>query len=228
MTRSGRAVLFAGTYRSEQEFQDAWPSAVDALERLHENDLILPDYRYELACLDLNATKSGATNEIEKALRRFWRFDERFWGQIPLRGGRSFRWSVYSLVYLAEDERVAADLLDVYCPLLGPYAVREFGLNFARKTCATFQDDTAHLIWEIQEAAAPNVQEYFDWRGHLNDLTDERRSALLEKAGLAPLIDVEIPPADVMREFCPAVHHAPVTSSYRRDLRRFYRELDRR
>lgn len=215
-------MVFARTYRTEAEFQAAWPEMLNALQRLHENDLVLPDYRFELAEPELRQVRASARVNVEKALRKFWQFDERFFGNTARDGVACFRWSVYSLAYLAADHRVANDLLSVFVPVLGPYAVKEFGLLFARKVSATFRDEVEQLIWDIQEAEEPGPGEFFNWRGHLNDWPDEMRVALLDRAGLPPLKDVDIPPADVMREFCPAPHHARPTRTYRRDLRKFY------
>ena len=38
-------------------------------------------------------------------------------------GEPDFRWAVYCSAYLIDDPHIAADLLDVYCPLLGTFAI---------------------------------------------------------------------------------------------------------
>jgi hypothetical protein len=214
-------MILAREFGTEAEFLAHWPKAVDALKRLHD-DLILPDYRYELAHDALEWTKGAAPNEIEKALRRFWQLDERFSGDIIGGERGDFRWSAYSLVYIGTDVRIVSDLLDVFLPLLGPFAVRQFGEVFARKVCSTFMDDVGHLLWDIQDCRPPEVDEFFHWSGHLNDFSDAQVAVLLSKAGLSPLENRAFPPSDVMRVFCPAVHHACVTQNYRRDLAAFY------
>lgn len=213
---------FSKTFRTAPEFHAAWPRIVEAIVRLHENSMVLPDYRFELSESELKRVRSDARIDIEKALRKFWMLDERFHGDAIFDAGDSFRWSVYSIVYLAEDETVAEDLLNVYAPLLGRYALMEFGLVFARKVCATLRSDVEHLIWDIQGARSAEFQGFFDWRGHLNELSPLRRAELLAITGLPVLKDPDIPPREVMRGFCFSVDHAQVTRSYRRDLKRFY------
>jgi hypothetical protein len=212
-------MMLARAFGTEAEFRSHWPTAVDALQRLHENDLILPNYRYELSHDALERTKGAAPNEIEKALRRFWQFDERFFGDIIGGERGDFRWSIYSLVYIGTDVRIVVDLLDVFVPLLGPFAIRQFGEVFARKFCSTFMDDVGHLLWDIQNCRSPEADEFFHWLDHLNDFSDGQVVALLSNAGLSPLKNRAFPPPDVMKVFCP---HACVTKNYKRDLAAFY------
>lgn len=215
-------MILARAFGTESEFRKYWPKSVGALKRLHENDLILPDNRYELAHDALDQTKGAAPNEIEKTLRRFWQFDERFFGNIIGGEREDFRWSMYSLVYIGRDLRIVTDLLDVFVPLLGPFAIRQLGEIFARKVCSTFMDNVGHLLWDIQDCRPPETDEFFHWLGHLNNFSDDQVAVLLSNSGLPPLKNRAFPPPDVMKVFCPAVHHACVTMNYRRDLGAFY------
>jgi len=217
----------ARNFATEAEFRRAWPAVVDALQRLHEGRLVLPDYRYELAHDALRRTRSqSAPNEIERALRRFWDFDERFFGDAPVGGGSAdFQWCIYSAVYLFDEENLTRDVLSVYSPLLGPFAVKTFGTLFCRKVCSTFMADVAHVLWEVQGLDPAREPDFFDWHGNLNDFADDTRTALLSVPGLKPLAHASFPPKAVMSIFCAGVNDPTRTPAYMRDLRRFYEEI---
>ena len=221
----------ASTFGAEAEFRAGWAHAVDALQRLHEGVLVLPDYRYELAHDALQQSRSWTTAaDIERVLRRFWAFDDRFLGEAPFGGsGGDFRWSVYSAAYLINDDRIAFDLLTVYCPLLGPFALKTFGERFGRMVCSTFADDVGHVLGDIQGIEAPFEPDFFDWHGHLNGLCDDARSKLLALAGIPLLEHPSFPPLDVMCVFCPMVsspvHPNMAEAEYRQALHAFYEEI---
>lgn len=217
----------AETFVSAEAFGEHWPRAVEALERLCEGPLVPPDGRYQLARSALEATKARpAINEIEQALRKLWAFDDRFFGDAPIGGGEmDFRWSVYCTAYLIAEDKIASDLLDVFCPLLGAYAVESFGATFSRKVCSTFQDNVAEVIWERQAFEAQHETEFFDWHGRLNSFPETVRADLLARAGLHPLDHPSFPPNDVMQVFCRGVHDSTVTPEYQQDLATFYTEL---
>jgi hypothetical protein len=122
-------VTWARSFTTETEFRAHWPVSVAALRRLHEGRLILPDCRYELADDALQqAIARPAPNEIERALPRFWDFDGRFFGDAPFNGWPdNFLWPVHCAAYLIDDLALAGDLLDVFCPLLGPFSTSHFG-----------------------------------------------------------------------------------------------------
>lgn len=223
-------MLLARTFASEEAFQAQWPRAVDALAWLCEGPLVPPDNRYAKARDLIQATRDQLDMAgIGQALSTLWAFDERYFGD-PIGGEEpDFRWSVYSAAYLIDDPRIAADLLDVYCPLLGSFAIRSFGEPFARKVCSTFRDDVAEVIWELQELEGPRHEtEFFDWHGQLNDFSDSVRAELLARAGLPQLQHASAPPLDVMRAFCPMVSSParPDMSEreYLRDLAFLYEE----
>ncbi|MHA6264450.1 hypothetical protein ACXYMO_14695 [Arenibacterium sp. CAU 1754] len=213
-------------FSSAAEFRAAWPDVVDALQRLHESQLILPDYRYEVAHEELQRTKTQpAPNEIERALRRFWGFDDRFFGDAPKGGGNSdFQWCVYCTAYLFTDKDLARDILTAFSPLLGTFAQRIFGTLFSRKVCSTFMDDVAHVLWEVQGLSPISEPDFFDWHGNLNLFEDDVRNALLSIPGSKPLARPSFPPKAVMSVFCRGANDPTLTRSYLRDLRRFYRE----
>jgi len=187
-------------FKDKTAFEVAWPASVSAMAELFGAHLILPDYRYELHDDALHATqRRPAANEIERALRRFWQFDERYFGEM-IGGGRSdFQWAVYVLVYLGKDRRTIDLLFRTFLPLLGDYAFKEFGRNFCRKVCSTFRDDVRHLLWDVQDAQYPESGDWFGWHGHLNGFSDENRTSLLEEAGLYPLKNPSFPPFSVMQ-----------------------------
>ena len=220
-------MILARTFSTSDEFRAQWSRSVDALLCLHEHHLILPDYRYELAHDALLGTKTqAATNEIERELRRFWEFDERFFGDAPIGGGESdFLWAVYCVAYLFRNEEVAVAILDLYCPLLGPYATKQFGENFVRKVCSTLMDDVGHVLFEVQECEPAHEPDFFDWLGQLNDFPDDLIALLLAKAGLPLLENAGFPLPEVMRVFCSGTGHPEIGSNYRSDLEQFYLEI---
>ena len=214
-------------FKTKTEFDAAWPNSVAAMAELFEAHLILPDYRYELHHEALQRTRDRpATNEIERVLRRLWQFDERYFGEM-IGGSRSdYQWAVYVLLYLGKDHKAIDLTLRAFLPLLGGYALKEFGQNFCRKVCSTFHDDVGHLLWEVQDAEYPDRGEWFDWHGHLNALSDEDRASLLDQAGLPPLRNPSFPPFSVMQYMIsdPVRMGHPTSRQLRRDLERHYRE----
>ena len=220
----GINMKLAQTYTSAEAFRAQWPRCVDALSRLYEGPLVPPDDRYGMARAAIWATRDQPeVSRIRLALSKLWAFDERFFGDVIGGDEVDFRWSVYCSAYLINDPHIAADLLDLYCPLLGVFAVNSFGEAFVRKACSTFQDDVAEVIWERQELEAPRHEtEFFDWHRQLNCYPDTVRAGLLARSGLPLLEHKSFPPLDVMQVFCPQVDRS--VDEYRRDLAQFYKE----
>ena len=219
------------TYASAEAFEAQWPRSIDALTRLCEGPLARPDDRYAESRDAILATRDRPeTAGIEHVMSKLWAFDDRFFGEAVGGGEADFRWSVYCAVYLIDDPKIAADLLDAYCPLLGTFAIEAFGETFVRKVCSTFRDDVAQVIWERQELEGSRHEtEFFDWHGQLNGSPDSVRADLLARAGLPLLEHDSFPPLDVMCIFCPMVS-SPVSlgmpaDEYLRDLAQFYEEL---
>lgn len=220
----------ARTFESAEAFRAQWPRSVDALLRLNEGPLVLPDDRRTAARTAIWATRDQPeVARIGLALSKLWAFDERFFGDVIGGGEVDFRWSVYCSAYLMDDPQIAADLLDVYCPLLGAFAIDAFGESFVRKACSTFQDDVSEIIWRRQGLKSPRHEiEFFDWHRQLNDLPDTVRADILARSGLPLLGHESFPPLDVMQVFCPWIGRTdgPCVSvdEYRRDLAGFYSE----
>ena len=220
----------AATYASAEAFRAHWPKCVDALSRLCEGPLAPPDDRYSMARAMIEDTRDRPeVAGIEQALGKLWAFDERFFGDVIGGGEPDFRWAVYCSAYLIDDPHIAADLLDVYCPLLGTFAIETFGETFVRKVCSTFRGDVSEVIWEHQELEAPRHEsEFFDWHGQLNGSPDNVRTALIAQAGIPPLEHESLPPLDVMRVFSPQVSSparlGASADEYLRDLARFYEQ----
>jgi hypothetical protein len=214
-------------FRSKAAFLDQWPESVDALSYLHEHEMILPDYRYELAHDRLQRNKIDlSTFEIAEALRQLWNFGDRGYVEMGPKGiRRDFQWAAYTLIYLGAEPRVIRSLLNVFVPLLGGFAFREFGRLFCAQVCATFVDDVGHLIWDIQEAEFPSRGEFFDWHRHRNCLTDADIYAHLTMAELPALQHSSYPPWSVMERMMDSIHLSGIRArDYRAALRRFYGE----
>ena len=93
--------------KQEQKFCEQWPACLDSMEALYAEQMPLPDECYQHARESLQGLRQqAATNEIEKALRQLWAFDERFFGEVPGFGSGLYEWAVYSLCYLCKDEKV--------------------------------------------------------------------------------------------------------------------------
>ena len=213
-------------FKEKADFEAAWPDSVAAIAELFETRLTMPDYQYELYHDTLHRTLGRlAANEVERVLRRLWRFDERYFGEV-IGGGRSdYQWAVYVLAYLGQDIRTVDLMFKAYLPLLGDHAFREFGRDFCRKVCLTFHDDVGHLVWDVQGAEEPDGGDWFDWHGHLNGFHDDNRASLIEQAGLSPLRHPSFPPFSVLQYMVadPVRMGRPSPRRLRQDLTRQYR-----
>jgi hypothetical protein len=220
-------MMFTRSFSTREEFAAIWPRSVDTMADLYERRTVMPDYRYELSHDALQRTRAhAAPNEIERAIRRLWTFDDRFHGNMIGGGKSDYIWAVYVLVYLGQSSTVVEQLLTTYVPLLGGYAVREFGENWCRKVCSTFMDDAGHMIWDVQEARYPRNGDFFDWHGHLANRSEPERRMFLDFAGVPPLRHPSFPTAPIMSRMMDSVHlGAPSSTAMHRMMVRFYRSI---
>ena len=73
----------ARTFESAEAFRAQWPRSVDALLRLNEGPLVLPDDRRTAARTAIWATRDQPeVARIGLALSKLWAFDERFFGDV--------------------------------------------------------------------------------------------------------------------------------------------------
>ena len=214
-------------FATEAAFRAGWPSAVDALKRLHEEKIFLPNYHYELLHDDIAHTAiSLSTNEIERSIRRLWHYDTRFQKIEPESGhDTAFRWAAYSCAYLVRDARIATDLLTVFTPLLGTYISQELGKLFVRKTCLTFKALVMEQLWPLIALQPDEPSGFFNWHGCQNRLSDQDRTRILKAAGLAALDHPSVPPEDVMNSFRANRSVSLENMSYLAGLSKFYTEL---
>lgn len=217
----------ANIFATEAAFRAGWPGAVDALKRLHEEKIFLPNYHYELLHDDIAHTAiSLSPNDIERCIRRLWRYDTSF-QKIESASGHdsAFRWAAYSCAYLVRDARIATDLLTVFAPLLGTYISQELGKLFVHKTCLTFKALVMEQLWPLIALHPDEPSGFFNWHGCLNKLNDVDRKRILNAAGLAALDHPSVPPEDVMNSFRATRSASTEDMSYLARLSKFYTEL---
>jgi hypothetical protein len=192
------------------------------MDALYARDMPLFHERYEEVREPLRGRM--ATNEIEKALRQLWAFDERFFGEVLGFDSDAYEWAVYSLCYLCKDEAVIGHLLNIYVPLLGRYIQETLGKDFRVKVGSTFMDDVGHVLWDMGGLIEPEDHGLFDWHGNRNDLPLERIDRFLNFADLQTLANPDFPPRWVL----PILHFTNLQSpfdseeEYLRDLQAFY------
>lgn len=208
--------------KQEQLFRSQWPACLAAMDGLYGRDMPLFHERYESVRERLRGRL--ATNEIERALRKLWAFDERFFGEQLGFSAADYEWAVYSLCYLCKDEMVIDHLLNVYVPLLGRYIQETLGMDFRTKVGSTFMDDVGHVLWDVEGLIEPGSHELFDWHGNRNDLSLERIETYLRFADLPPLPKPDFPPRWVLLHFTNLQSPFGSEEEYLRDLQAFYRD----
>jgi len=192
------------------------------MEALYGQRMPLPDERYEQVRDRLQGLRQrAAANEIEKALRQLWAFDERFFGEVL---GFSYDWAVYSLCYLCKDGAVIRHLLNIYVPLLGRYIQETLGADFRAKVGSTFMDDVGHILWDVEGLIEPEDHGPFDWHGNRNDLSLRQIEAFLQFADLPPLPNPDFPPRRVLLHFTNLQDPFDTKAQNQRDLQEFYWE----
>jgi hypothetical protein len=215
------------TFATGEEFTNAWPAAVEALKRLHEEKIFLPNYHYELLHDAIASTSvSPAPNHIERCIRRLWDYDKRFPKIEPQSGGISdFSWAAYTCAYLVRDAKIATDLLTVFPPLLGNYISQELGKLFVQKTCLTFKALVMEQIWPMLAVHPDEPSGFFNWHACLNRMCEQDRKTLLFAAGLPALQHPSVPPEDVMSSFKTANAVDSSSKPYLSRLSQYYVEL---
>lgn len=186
----------------ERQFREQWPVCLEAMEDLYGNGLLLASERFEQVHERLqNVRQRATTNEIERALRQLWSFDERFFGELIGFRAADYEWAVYSLCYLCKEEEVIDHLLKMYVPLLGRYIQESLGSDFRSKVGSTFMDDVGHVLWDVEGLSEPEDHGLFDWHANRNDLPLERIERFLNFADLQTLANPDFPPSWVMIHF---------------------------
>jgi hypothetical protein len=210
----------------KERFWTRWPACVEAIQSLYQRTgFTLPDHRYELVRDRLESLQINAsTNEIEKALRRLWDFDERFCGEVLPFTADDYAWAVYSLVYLGSDETIIKDILAIFPPLLGPFIRDTLGNDFRAKVGATFMGDVGHYLWDVQGLVEPEDHALFDWHGNRNQLSAEQIEQYLRAAELSPLTEPDFRPRKLLLHFTNLQDRFSSDAEYLRDLKAFYRE----
>jgi hypothetical protein len=166
----------------------------------------------------------ASTNDIEKILRQLWNFDERFFGEL-IGNNDDYVWSVYSLVYLGQNEGVIKNLVSIYPLLVNSRFIRNrLGSDFQMKVRATFMDDVGHYLWEVQGLIEPEDHALFDWHGNRNALPIEQIEYHVRQAGLAPLTNPDFSPRKVLLHFTNLQDPFGSDDEYVHELRAFYRE----
>lgn len=185
--------------KQEQLFRSQWPACMAAMDSLYSRDMPLFHERYESVREQLSGRM--ATNEIERALRELWAFDERFFGELIGFSAADYEWAVYSLCYLCKDEMVIEHLLNIFVPLLGRYIQETLGMDFRTKVGSTFMGDVDHVLWDIEGLIEPEDHGLFDWHSNRNNLSLERIEQFLNFADLPALANPDFPPRWVLLHF---------------------------
>lgn len=209
--------------KQAQQFCSQWPACLDAMEALYGQQMPLPHQRYEAVRKQLQRLRhQPAANEIQKALRTLWDFDERFWGETLGFGSADYEWAVYSLCYLCKDEMIIGHLLNIYVPLLGRHIQDMLGKDFRAKIGSTLMDDVGHVLWEIEGLIEPEDHDLFDWHGNRNDLPREKIENFLRFTDLPPLPNPDFPPRWVLLHFTNLQDPFRSDEEYLRALQEFY------
>lgn len=212
-------------YNHEKDFWENWPSCVDSIQDLYENQLILPDYRYEFIHDHLRSLRQNTSiNEIDKVLRQLWNFDDRFFGEVTPFTEDDYAWATYSVVYLGKNKQAIQDLLTIFPLLLGQFLKQALGANIHTKIGATFMDDVGHLLWDVEQMVEPEDHGLFDWHGNRNQLSVEEINSLLQKAELLPLLNPDFPPRKVLLYFTNLQDPFDSDADYQHGLEEFYRD----
>ncbi|QOC22749.1 hypothetical protein IC757_00860 [Wenzhouxiangella sp. AB-CW3] len=211
--------------KQAQEFRNQWPACLDAMEALYGQRMPPPDQRYEAVRKQLQRLRhQPAANEIQKALRTLWDFDQRFWGETLGFDSADHEWAVYSLCYLCKDETIIGHLLNIYVPLLGRHIQDMLGKDFRAKIGTTFMDDVGHVLWDIEGLLEPEDHDLFDWHGNRNGLSREKIETWLRFADLPPLPSPDFPPRWVLLRFTNLQDSFGSEEEYLKDLQAFYVE----
>ena len=183
----------------KEQFWTRWPSCINSIRAFYGE--LTPQWLEKIEN-HLGLREKSSTNEIEKALRELWDFDEGFVGDL-FHGfnPNEYEWAVYSLCYLCEDEETVQHILNIYPPLLGKYIKRELGGNFCSKVQSTFIGEVNHVLWEVQELEEPGLNEMFNWSGNRNYFPEKQIEEFLEYADFPLLVDPDIPPRRVYLYF---------------------------